>query len=151
MNSIMRLTLSHAGDMEDLLPDSVASIESMLAKYEDESESDPDTDDMSEDGVIELRHTARDGSSNASPPVNGVIVAADARDQFLVDQRRKGTSYGDIKRLGGFSEAESTLRGRYRVLVKQKSDRVRKPEWSAKDVSHQSVMVDRHVLTPAVC
>jgi hypothetical protein len=44
-------------------------------------------------------------------------------------------SYKDIKRLGGFEEAESTLRGRFRTLTKSKEQRVRKPQWKDKDVS----------------
>ena len=44
-------------------------------------------------------------------------------------------SYKDIRREGGFTEAESTLRGRYRTLTKDKAERVRKPEWEDNDVS----------------
>ncbi|KAJ9197386.1 hypothetical protein DTO164E3_5819 [Paecilomyces variotii] len=57
------------------------------------------------------------------------------RDAFLVDCKRRGMSYRDIKRIGGFEEAESTLRGRYRTLTKSKEFRVRKPQWQEKDVS----------------
>lgn len=57
------------------------------------------------------------------------------RDRFLLKMRSKGRSYKDIKELGKFAEAESTLRGRVRVLTKDKSVRVRKPEWEPKDVS----------------
>jgi hypothetical protein len=32
--------------------------------------------------------------------------------------------------------AESTLRGRYRSLTKERKDRVRKPVWTKVDVSH---------------
>jgi hypothetical protein len=57
------------------------------------------------------------------------------RDAFLIDCKRRGLSYKDIKRLGGFKEAESTLRGRYRTLTKSKDQRVRKPRWQDQDVS----------------
>lgn len=55
-------------------------------------------------------------------------------DRFLVECKSKGLSYKDIKILGGFREAESTLRGRYRTLTKPKEARVRKPQWHEKDV-----------------
>ncbi|KAE8151087.1 hypothetical protein BDV25DRAFT_101235 [Aspergillus avenaceus] len=57
------------------------------------------------------------------------------RDMFLVQLKRLGHSYKKIKEMGGFQEAESTLRGRYRTLTKLKEDRVRKPQWQEKDVS----------------
>lgn len=56
------------------------------------------------------------------------------RDDFLLRCRRRGMSYKDIKRRGRFSEAESTLRGRIRILTKDKSERVRRPAWDANDV-----------------
>ncbi|KAL4872252.1 hypothetical protein BDV12DRAFT_162582 [Aspergillus spectabilis] len=59
----------------------------------------------------------------------------DARNAFLIEYKRRGLSYKDIKRLGGFKEAESTLRGRFRTLTKSKEQRVRKPHWYENDVS----------------
>lgn len=56
------------------------------------------------------------------------------RDRYLLKMREKGWSYKEIKVRGKFSEAESTLRGRVRVLTKDKSQRVRKPEWTEKDL-----------------
>ena len=50
-------------------------------------------------------------------------------------RKRAGMSYRQIKEKGGFTEAESTLRGRFRTLTKNREDRVRKPLWMAKDVS----------------
>ncbi|CAI7654855.1 unnamed protein product [Penicillium viridicatum] len=58
----------------------------------------------------------------------------DERNTFLIDCKRRGLSYKDIKRVGGFKEAESTLRGRYRTLTKSKDQRVRKPKWQDKDI-----------------
>ncbi|KAL4883760.1 hypothetical protein BJY04DRAFT_216100 [Aspergillus karnatakaensis] len=58
----------------------------------------------------------------------------DARNAFLIEYKRRGLSYKDIKRLGGFKEAESTLRGRFRTLTKSKEQRVRKPHWYENDV-----------------
>lgn len=43
-------------------------------------------------------------------------------------------SYKDIRKAGNFTEAESTLRGRYRTLTKEKEARVRKPEWQVEDI-----------------
>jgi hypothetical protein len=57
-----------------------------------------------------------------------------SRDDFLVRQKKAGLTYKEIKAQGGFSEAESTLRGRYRNLTKRKEERVRKPEWQDRDV-----------------
>ncbi|KAH0490685.1 hypothetical protein TgHK011_002142 [Trichoderma gracile] len=64
-----------------------------------------------------------------------------AKDRFLVQSRSEGISYKDIKRLGNFKEAESTLRGRWRTLTKEKKDRQRDPKWTA---------LDDHLLKEAV-
>ncbi|PLB50683.1 hypothetical protein P170DRAFT_508829 [Aspergillus steynii IBT 23096] len=58
----------------------------------------------------------------------------ETRNAFLIECKRRGLSYKDIKRLGGFKEAESTLRGRYRTLTKSKDQRVRKPFWHDNDI-----------------
>ncbi|KAH1793450.1 hypothetical protein KXX36_003393 [Aspergillus fumigatus] len=58
----------------------------------------------------------------------------EVRNAFLIECKRRGLSYKDIKRLGGFEEAESTLRGRFRTLTKSKEQRVRKPQWKDKDI-----------------
>jgi hypothetical protein len=58
---------------------------------------------------------------------------ADA-DAFLVKSRESGMTYRDIRVKGGFTEAESTLRGRYRTLTKKREERVRRPEWSETDI-----------------
>jgi hypothetical protein len=58
----------------------------------------------------------------------------DFKNEFLIRSKRHGMSYGEIRERGGFTEAESTLRGRYRTLTKEKDQRVRKPEWQERDV-----------------
>ncbi|OTA90660.1 hypothetical protein M434DRAFT_365764 [Hypoxylon sp. CO27-5] len=58
-----------------------------------------------------------------------------AKDDFLVRSKLAGMTYREIRRKGNFTEAESTLRGRYRTLTKDKEARVRKPEWQENDVS----------------
>jgi hypothetical protein len=60
-----------------------------------------------------------------------------SKDEFLVRQKQLGMTYREIRRMGGFVEAESTLRGRYRTLTKSREARVRRPEWSEKDVSRR--------------
>ncbi|KAK2810182.1 hypothetical protein FQN50_003152 [Emmonsiellopsis sp. PD_5] len=56
------------------------------------------------------------------------------KDAFLIHCKRSGMSYKEIKEKGNFSEAESTLRGRFRTLTKRKEHRVRKPGWQQKDL-----------------
>ena len=60
------------------------------------------------------------------------------RDEFLVRSKLAGMSYRDIRIKGNFTEAESTLRGRFRTLTKRKEQRVRRPQWHEKDVSTSS-------------
>ena len=63
-----------------------------------------------------------------------------ACDEFLVRSKLAGMSYRDIRVQGHFTEAESTLRGRFRTLTKRKEQRVRKPQWHDKDVRHFSLI-----------
>ncbi|KAH9992380.1 hypothetical protein F4779DRAFT_631950 [Xylariaceae sp. FL0662B] len=68
---------------------------------------------------------------------NGTKVAAAgraAKDEYLVKSKLAGMTYREIRRHGNFTEAESTLRGRFRTLTKSKEERVRKPEWQDNDV-----------------
>lgn len=60
---------------------------------------------------------------------------SESRDDFLIKCKLAGMSYKEIKIKGHFSEAESTLRGRFRTLTKRKEHRVRKPGWRETDVS----------------
>lgn len=57
------------------------------------------------------------------------------QDKLIVEGKRRNMSYKDIKEYYKIDGAVSTLRGRYRAAVKPKNQRVRKPEWKAKDVS----------------
>lgn len=81
-------------------------------------------------------HTRRRGTAQLSiaPAVTESSNSRKARDQYLLDMREKGFTYREIKDSGDFEEAESTLRGRVRVLTKARSERVRKPEWTDRDV-----------------
>ncbi|EPE10805.1 hypothetical protein F503_05900 [Ophiostoma piceae UAMH 11346] len=55
------------------------------------------------------------------------------KDRVLLQLKREGYTYREIREKGNFTEAESTLRGRYRTLTKTKQERVRKPTWTEKD------------------
>ena len=63
------------------------------------------------------------------------------KDKFLLDSKREGKSYKQIRMEGGFTEAESTLRGRHRTLTKKPEERVRKPEWEINDVKSSTVYI----------
>ncbi|KAI0425935.1 hypothetical protein F5Y09DRAFT_334564 [Xylaria sp. FL1042] len=67
-------------------------------------------------------------------PSSSVDAERDAKNRFLVEAKLAGMTYSEIRRKGGFTEAESTLRGRFRTLTKNKEQRVRKPEWQDKDI-----------------
>lgn len=88
--------------------------------------TDPETDSEGEDPP-----------TFKTSAING-IVDRRQKDDYLLEMRRKKVSYKDIKRLGGYQEAESTLRGRVRVLTKEKWERVRKPRWNRRDVRAQT-------------
>lgn len=75
-------------------------------------------------------HTLNEAKHN----IQANIHYSDTRNAFLIECKRRGLSYKDIKRIGGFKEAESTLRGRFRTLTKAKEQRVRKPKWQERDV-----------------
>lgn len=79
-------------------------------------------------------------TEDPSTPAEEEVIMADrkAADEFLVRSRLAGMGYKDIKERGGFSAAESTLRGRFRMLTKPKEARVRRPMWSDKDVGSPS-------------
>ena len=61
------------------------------------------------------------------------------QDELLLAMKAAGASYKRIKKVGKFAEAESTLRGRYRTLTKDKHLRVRKPDWKTQDVRKRTI------------
>lgn len=81
------------------------------------------------------RVAEKDDKPAETVPSTPIHAVRESQNQFLVESRLAGMSYRDIRRLGKFEEAESTLRGRYRALTKTKEQRVRKPQWDEKDVS----------------
>jgi hypothetical protein len=104
----------------------------------------PDTGSLQELEVQDPATTAdtsdeSEEDSESNLDVNDVAIHEAThrreRDRYLINRRREGFSYREIKRMGKFREAESTLRGRVRVLTKDKSERVRRPEWNQNDVS----------------
>ncbi|RFU75786.1 hypothetical protein TARUN_6545 [Trichoderma arundinaceum] len=81
-------------------------------------------------------HRQTQSRARKPPVIQSPRVAAErvAKDRFLVQSRLQGVSYKEIKRRGNFTEAESTLRGRFRTLTKKKEDRVRDPKWTDIDI-----------------
>ncbi len=77
----------------------------------------------------------RAGLGIGVPETLGPHATREAKDRFLVQHKAAGMTYKEIRIRGGFSEAESTLRGRFRTLTKSKEARVRKPDWAEIDVS----------------
>jgi len=84
-------------------------------------------------GGTKAPEASPDSSDDDDGPRGGFATRRDA-NQFLIQSRESGMTYRDIRIQGGFVEAESTLRGRYRTLTKRREERVRKPEWSETDV-----------------
>ncbi len=85
-------------------------------------------------GGLSMTSLAHSPASNRQfGPRNGQRDTS--KDEFLVRCKARGMSYKQIKELGKFEEAESTLRGRYRALTKPKEARLRKPEWGDREVS----------------
>lgn len=94
-----------------------------------------------ENSQPQLQCRPEEKQQSSSPEKVGIKASlhySDTRNGFLIECKRRGLSYKDIKRIGGFKEAESTLRGRFRTLTKSKEQRVRKPKWQDKDVSYFS-------------
>ncbi|KAL2163987.1 hypothetical protein VTH06DRAFT_3200 [Thermothelomyces fergusii] len=90
-------------------------------------------------GPAEPAAAGQEGGARERITTTAAAAAAEladrmSKDEFLVRQKQMGRTYKEIRRLGGFTEAESTLRGRYRTLTKCREARVRKPEWSETDL-----------------
>lgn len=112
----------HTSDSVDLsTTSSVPDLDRAFPDSSSEEDCDSDSDHGSE---LEASHKAVSEADHRRD-----------RDRYLLKMREKGFSYREIKRRGRFTEAESTLRGRVRVMTKHKSERVRKPVWTRNDVS----------------
>ena len=72
-------------------------------------------------------------------------VSRRQEDKLLISYRKLGVPYTQIairiEELLGIKVHTSTLRGRYRALTKPRSQRVRKPTWTPKDVSKTSPLL----------
>ena len=84
---------------------------------------------------IKSSYSPKCKKTHSSDRLSGSRSQRRASDEFLVRSKLAGKSYKDIRVEGRFTEAESTLRGRFRTLTKRKEQRVRKPQWHEKDVS----------------
>ncbi|KAM0436662.1 hypothetical protein ACHAPT_002371 [Fusarium lateritium] len=80
---------------------------------------------------------ANNSNSNTRLSIHHIrLPAADDRDdmdRYIMECRNIGASYKEIREVGGFKEAESTLRGRYRTITKLPQERVRRPRWTVAD------------------
>ena len=151
----MQLSFHRGGYVSDPVPDQLFDTWLTEMNY-----SNPDLDGTTADVGMGQRdvHPAFLGETaahNTGPGLAGFVNAIDApspaasvarspargsqrnntKNALLIEWKERGMSYKDIKARGGFEEAESTLRGRYRTLTKPKEERVRRPEWSDRDVS----------------
>lgn len=103
--------------------------------YEDEEEEETHPPPTKRRRTSPKKKSVDTGHSPSSPAPDG---DRSEKDRFLVEKRKAGWKYSAIKQEGGFDEAESTLRGRFRTLTKDRTQRVRKPQWQKQDVSQQS-------------
>ncbi|KAH7126835.1 hypothetical protein B0J11DRAFT_505558 [Dendryphion nanum] len=65
---------------------------------------------------------------------NKIATLRKKEDSILLEGKRAGLTYKEIKKKMRTDVAESTLRGRYRSLTKARKDRVRKPKWTEIDI-----------------
>ncbi|KAG6110224.1 hypothetical protein E4U13_005464 [Claviceps humidiphila] len=120
------------------------------------------TSSYAEDGVDQSRVAATQPSSvGQSPQVQrdylyspspvrsqpAIISAKDYQDQILQEDRRNGWSYKKIRAVRNFGVTESTLRGRYRNLIKSSHERPRQPTWTEKDAQLLMIAVPRFTPT----
>lgn len=63
-----------------------------------------------------------------NPAIKANLHYSDTRNALLIQWERASLSYKEIKRIGSFKAAESTLQGRFRAFTKAKEHRVRKPK-----------------------
>ncbi|KAG5948714.1 hypothetical protein E4U60_001067 [Claviceps pazoutovae] len=91
----------------------------------------------------------RDILSSPSPVRSqpAITSAKDYQDQILKQDRQNGLSYKQIKEIRNFGVSESTLRGRYRNLMKSSHQRPRKPVWTLADVELLKIAVPLFTLT----
>ncbi|POS75881.1 hypothetical protein DHEL01_v205723 [Diaporthe helianthi] len=79
-------------------------------------------------------------AARSSTSMMTTLAPRSERDEYLVRSKRAGMTYKEIRKQGGFTEAESTLRGRFRTLTKPKEARVRKPEFQEDKLLKRAVI-----------
>ncbi|KAF4119305.1 hypothetical protein GMORB2_4824 [Geosmithia morbida] len=79
----------------------------------------------------------------SSPTPRSVDAERARRDEFLMRCRAGGMKYRDVKRLGNLPEAESTLRGRYRLLLSTKKKG--RSKWTRQDEELLTEAVGRSI------
>ncbi|KAF1934034.1 uncharacterized protein M421DRAFT_110954 [Didymella exigua CBS 183.55] len=70
-----------------------------------------------------------------APPSDSEKAQRSEDDKVLLEMKRDGYTYKDIRKRLDRKVAESTLRGRYRSLTKPRSARVRSPKWQEIDIT----------------
>jgi len=83
------------------------------------------------------------GSIHPSPNISRSTVV----DEYLLRWKRAGKTYREIRENGNYTVAESTLRGRYRNMTKERYLRVRMPKWEDTDVSYSRTSAASQRLT----
>jgi hypothetical protein len=111
-----------------------SSSSSYLDGEEVDDDDDDDDDEDVEDHQPQSRQSRKERQQQQHAAAAPIAKERNLQNQFLIESKRRGMTYKEIRRQGGFIEAESTLRGRYRTLTKSKEARVRRPEWSENDV-----------------
>lgn len=114
----------------DMLASDMVEDEEM--KDENEAKQGPSPPESAAASVYE---DSDSGEHSADPSETLYCTRRSEKDQFLLEARAKKMTYKEIREIGGFTEAESTLRGRYRTLTKARHARVRRPHWTQADVS----------------
>ncbi|KAI1143937.1 hypothetical protein F5Y05DRAFT_418119 [Hypoxylon sp. FL0543] len=89
---------------------------------------------IKQESYDETTYAVEGSSTHGRGNIKVVDGGRSAKDDFLVRSKLSGMTYREIRRKGNFTEAESTLRGRFRTLTKDKEARVRKPEWQDNDI-----------------
>lgn len=97
--------------------------------------SDPDAKTHHGKASSSKAAAASSASSSGASAEAPATPPRSERDEYLVKSKLAGMTYKEIRKQGNFTEAESTLRGRFRTLTKPKEARVRKPEFQEIDVS----------------
>ncbi|KAI5298718.1 hypothetical protein KEM56_003830, partial [Ascosphaera pollenicola] len=93
---------------------------------------------------------ASSGDVQPAPQLAHPPVVPSSQDLNLLEGRRLGLTYKQIKEQYNMPESESTLRGRYRSLTKPKEERVRKPVWLPNDISAPRHSLQASLLKEAV-